>query len=131
MLNIRLFCTAIQLNVPTINGRVYSKETLDKIVEQTNRKAASGHCFLVTNVERTSASISLAEVVGRINVASLFDGQMLIDVELLDTPKGLPIRALPQEAVEKLTVFPIMYGTTKPDLTVDAASIALTGWALE
>ena len=75
----------IKMDVPTANGRIYSKEAINKLVEETNKKTVVPLHF--------NLGSDLASIVGIVKNAKVVDDQIVVKIQLLDTPKAVNIKA--------------------------------------
>lgn len=127
----KLICKLIKQGVATTNGRVYSPEALARIATLSNHQTLNGTCFLGADVSMEASMIRLSDVAGRVHLAEVVDGQLQIEVELLETAKGTPLLALTTDALQRtFSVVPVMYGTTSDGMNVDPYTLAVNGWAL-
>lgn len=126
----RLICKQIRQDVATANGRVYSREALDRIAALSNHLSLDGRCMLAVEPSE-STKIALKNVVGKVNIVSVNDGHLEVEVELLDTEQGAPLRALAPGVVGRMfTVAPLLYGDTSNGMNVDPYSLRFSGWTL-
>jgi hypothetical protein len=126
----KMVCKLIRQGEATANGRVYSKEALERVVALSNQRSLDGSCLVVTDTPLDSR-VLLANVVGKVSTALLVNGQIEVEVELLDTQKGGAFKALAPGVFERMfSVAPIMTGTTPNGMDIDPYSLAFTGWAL-
>jgi hypothetical protein len=100
-------CELIRADVPTANGHIYSKEALERAVEQFNHASKRGTCFVVKDAE-SDGRVLLNKVVARVHETQLRDGQLVCQVETLQTPVAKDIELLLQHG----TITPIAYGST-------------------
>ena len=130
-MRLRLYCKLIRQDVATANGRVYSREALARIAALSNQQSLENRCLLAADVPPDASTLKLADVVANVENCTLFDGGLHIDVCMLDTEKGKPLKALSAPLVEKaFSVVPIMFGTTPNGMNVDPYSITFKGWSL-
>jgi hypothetical protein len=95
-------CELIRADVPTANGHIYSKEALERAVEQFNHASKRGTCFVVKDAE-SDGRVLLNKVVARVHETQLRDGQLVCQVETLQTPVAKDIELLLQHG----TITPI------------------------
>ena len=118
-------CTLIRPGVPTANGRIYSQQAVDKLVEMTNEQAKDGHCMVVHDGQ-PDGRVALKDVVGLVRKATVEDNKMVCTVEMLATPKGLDMEMLFSKGV---SIAPLAYGRVGPDGKVDAETLRIDGWS--
>jgi hypothetical protein len=101
----------IQAGEPTLNGRIYSKEALERIVEDVQDKVKSRSLIgrVGTNQE---TRISLSEASHVVTNLEMGEKEMVMDIEILDTPKGEELRAL-IDSKTPLTIHPMFMGTVE------------------
>jgi len=120
----KFYCELIRPDVPTANGRIYSKEAIDKLVKMTNEQALDGHCMVVSDGQ-PDGRVKLADVVGLVRHASVEDDKMVCTVEMLQTPKAVNLEMLFNEGV---SIAPLAYGTVK-DGRVQKEDLKIHGWS--
>lgn len=103
-----IVCELIRADVPTANGHIYSKEALEKAVEQFNKASKRDTCFVVSDAE-PDGRVLLNKVAAKVHDTKLRDGQLVCQVEVLDTPAGKDI----QKILEHGTITPLARGTVK------------------
>jgi hypothetical protein len=125
MMTKKFFCELIRPGVATANGRIYSKEAVEKLVEMTNKQAEDGHCMVVHDGQ-PDGRVLLKDVVGLVRKATLEDEKMVCTVEMLATPKAVNLEMLFNDRV---SVAPLAYGHVGPDGKVEAESLRIHGWS--
>lgn len=101
-----IVCELIRADVPTENGNIYSNEVLDKAVEQFNKASKRDTCFVVSDAE-PDGRVMLSKVAAKVHHIQLRDGQLVCQLEMLDTPAGKDI----QNILEQCTITPLAYGS--------------------
>lgn len=93
----------IRANVPTHNGRVYSREVLEKAAAKFRKES---FCPVVCrNGEPVNGLVKLADVVGFAENVSVDDGVMTADIRILPGEKEVMLSSmLEAELVKTLTV---------------------------
>jgi len=116
---ITLSCKFIQAGVPTLNGRVYTAEALEKACGAV-RKPMLG-CIGVD----VSSKTKLTEVSHEVhNLRVNSNGVLIADVKILDTDKGKDLRFMFESGKELLTLNPCFDGAINNDGAVYDATIA-------
>lgn len=82
-----LIANILPIATPTINGRVYSKDVLQKIV--TEFVPGFGQLGMTTD-----QTIRLTEISHKINSIYLEDGYLRAKISILDTPNGKTLKSL-------------------------------------
>lgn len=103
-----IVCELIRADVPTANGNIYPKEVLERAVEQFNSASKRNTCFVVSDAE-PDGRVLLSKVAAKVHSTKLRDGQLVCQVEMLDTPAGKDI----QKILEQGTITPLGMGTVK------------------
>lgn len=83
-----LTCNGVQAGIPTINERVYTRETLEKMIQRVNERGPSRSMLGMLGAP-SDGKTRLSEC-SHIVLGASFDagGRMAIDVEVMDTPGG-------------------------------------------
>jgi hypothetical protein len=126
MSNKKVFCNLIQPGVPTRNGRIYSVEAVQKLVEMTNEQAKDGHC-LVVREPRSDGRVSLKDTVGLVRHADVESEKMVCTIEMLKVPDADTLIKLLD--MGQASVAPLAYGHVNADGKVDADSLRIHGWS--
>jgi hypothetical protein len=121
----KVVCKAITADVPTRTGLIYSREALERVVEQSNRQSKQNRCLVVS--DEFAGRPLLKDVVGKVHETTIEDGKMVCQVELLETPRTNEIAELLNG--EDFSISPCMYGNIKGRL-VDPSTLTLDGWSL-
>jgi hypothetical protein len=123
-------CCLIKQDTPTVNGHIYTKEAMEKVVADTLKLAKKRHCFVGIGYPE-NGKLSLKEVAGLITDCQLVDGFLEVEVELLDTPRGKVVKmslvdgALPA----RYTVAPLLMGSSDKGY-INIHDLQTGGWAL-
>ena len=119
----RKTCPYILQDVPTDNGRIYSKAMLESIVEQANNPRGSeqyvAHDF-------SGSWMVLSDVAGQVSNCALENGRLACDVELLDTPRGKILKKIDESL---LVLSPV--ATAFLNDNGEIGYIRLRGWTLK
>jgi len=111
-----IVCHLIKADVPTQNGRIYSQHALEKMAYESNKASKRGTNFVVKDCP-PDGRVLLANVVGKVHETTVRDGQLVCQVEMLDTPVGKEIkRAMLWETA---SIEPVAYGTVKDGRVVE------------
>lgn len=119
-------CVLIQPGVPTRNGRVYSEEAVQKLVDMTNEQAKDGHC-LVTKEPRSDGRVSLKDTVGLVRNARVESEKMVCTIEMLKVPDADTLIKLLDAG--QASVAPLAYGHVGEDGKVDKDTLRIHGWS--
>lgn len=122
----KVFCNLIQPGVPTRNGRIYSEEAVQKLVEMTNEQAKDGHC-LVVKEPRTDGRVSLKDTVGLVRHADVESEKMVCTIEMLSVPDAATLIKLLDSG--QASIAPLAYGHVDADGKVDKDSLRIHGWS--
>jgi len=120
----KVVCEAITADVPTRSGIIYSRAALERVVAQSNKQSKQHRCLLVS--DQFAGRPLLKDVIGKVHEASIEDGKMVCQVEILETPRAKEISDLLKM---DFSVSPCMYGNIK-DRFVDPNTLTLDGWSL-
>jgi hypothetical protein len=118
-----IVCELIRADVPTANGHIYSKEALEKAVEQFNKASKRDTCFVVKDAA-PDGRVLLKDIVAKVHDTQLRDGQLVCQVEMLKTPAAKDIEML----LEHGTITPIAYGSTNNG-RVNADDLRVVGFS--
>lgn len=96
--------TVLVANQPTINGHIYSRECIKAAVDAVHGKLLALSAYLSDD----PFSTELVDLAGGVtSVSSPNDGQtMVIELNILDTPKGLKMLEILTTNPEKLSITP-------------------------
>jgi hypothetical protein len=131
MKDVRVSCKKITRDIPTeISGRIYSRECLDRMVEQSNAMAAKGRCFVTLGYPSYGMGIRLTDIMGTAFDFSVYNDRVAATLRFLPTPQG--------EVAMKLWVLehpmafmPYSYALVGAESRVAAESLMLRGWYLD
>jgi hypothetical protein len=73
----KILIDCIEADKPTRNNRIYSKESLEKMVELFNEKAKNKTCYVTNEI---SPNTSLDSIMGLVTNCELQKGRMVIEV---------------------------------------------------
>lgn len=121
-----IVCHLIKVDEPTQNGRIYSKEALESAVEQFNKASKRDTCFVVKD-QPSDSRILLTNVAGKIHNTELRDGQLVAQVELLDTPAGQSIQDMFFN--DDVSIAPIAFGRVNDFGHVVAEDLRVLGFS--
>jgi hypothetical protein len=120
----KVICNAITADVPTRTGLIYSREALERVVEQSNNQSKQHRCLVVS--DEYAGRPMLKDVVGKVHEATIEDGKLVCQVEMLETPRA---RELGELLNQGFSISPCMYGNIKGKV-VDPKTLTLDGWSL-
>jgi len=80
----------IQPDVPTANGRIYSKDVINEIVNKTNLNILKKKPVLLYS----TLGNDLTNAVGVVENSRLVNDRIVIDIKLLDTTTALVVKEL-------------------------------------
>lgn len=121
----KVVCNTITAGIPTRTGLIYSQEALERVVEQSNNQSKQHRCLVVS--DEYAGRPMLKDVVGKVHEATIEDGKMVCQVELLDTPRARELKALLE--IGGYSISPCMYGNIEGK-TVNPKTLTLDGWSL-
>lgn len=93
----------MKLDTPSINGRVYSKETMEEVVKNFNESQIKGGTL--GKVEEMTHPIDLKDLSHVFENVRIEDDKVMATMNILDTPKGQNVKALLESNV-KLALAP-------------------------
>lgn len=100
----KIKCELVKAGVPTINDRVYPKETLQKAIDEYNKQP-----YKLGTLGR-SMEVSIVQSSHKIkNLYLDDDGSMKADIEILDTPVGKYLKEMIEKEIP-LTLHPHFIG---------------------
>lgn len=124
-------CCLIKQDTPTVNGRIYTQEVLEKIVADTLKPAKERRCFFGIGYP-ASGKLSLKEVAGLITNCQLVDGFLEVEADLLDTPRGKAVKMslVGGELPSGYTLAPMLMGSYSDGSYINLRDLQVEGWAL-
>jgi hypothetical protein len=86
----------IEIGKPTKNGRIYTKEVVEKIVDLYNKKinSDSGCYVTIESPDYNIDNIDLSKVAGVVKSCSIEDNHIVIDIEPLSSNNGILLKKL-------------------------------------
>lgn len=93
--------TILNLDVPNANGRTYTTETAQAMVDQATKRMSDGHALfgeLGYPTGEPFSTVDLNRVSHQITEVRVEDGKLIGKMKLLDTPMGNIARTLLDEA---------------------------------
>lgn len=81
----------LTIDVPTLNGRTYTAEVAETIIDKVN---STSHGVLGMMGVPPRLTVDLLQVSHRVSNARIADGQVIVDVHVLETPHGKALNAL-------------------------------------
>lgn len=112
--------TILNLDVPNANGRIYTTETAQAIVDQANKRMSNGRALfgeLGYPTGEPFGNIDLNRVSHQITEVRIEDGKLIGKMKLLDTPMGQIAKTLLDEAPH-VGIRPRGFANVQPDGTV-------------
>lgn len=114
----KLECSLIEADKPTVNGRIYPRESLEKAIEDFNAKDEE---VVHIGTLGTCTELSLDKASHEIKDLWLTeDGYMEAEVKLLDTIYGRLAKSLDSSLLQ---LSPTFTATVNEDMVVDVDSI--------
>lgn len=124
------FKSIIKEGVPTANGRIYEKGSLQKFKDYLQEKIDNKTCFVWMGQEITEPDDSMIkDAVGVVESIDVKDGQAIFDITLFDTPRKQMIELLSDD----LLVDFLLCGKTLDELNnegykvVDTSEFTIAG----
>lgn len=111
----------IQPDLPTINGRIYSKEICDKMMEDIKKL---GYVYLGSAMNSTKHALEMSDystpdlktVAAKVEDVHYHGGKIMIDSIILDTPCGTAVKnTLNEHTTSSLTCIPAGFGSVYKD----------------
>ena len=121
-----IVCYAIKMDEPTQNGRIYSQHVLEKMVYEFNKMSKQRRA-LVLKDNPPDGRMLLKDVAGMVHETKLRDGQLVCQVELLETPAGKDIADLFFN--EDVSIEPVAFGRTNDFGHVIPEDLNLVGFS--
>lgn len=82
-------CDLIKEGIPTVNGRTYSKEALERVANQS-----LGVLVQLGNESRSLNTLELEKCLGDITACEVRDGSLVADIRFFDTDSAKLAKAL-------------------------------------
>jgi len=111
-------CNLIKAGEPTLNGRIYPKETLQKAVDSYNKQT-----YKLGTLGR-SMEVSIVQSSHKIKNLYLDNGIMKADIEILDTPNGNILKEMIEKEIP-LTLHPHFIGEVDKNNIVEIKKISI------
>lgn len=111
-----LVCELIKADAPTTNGNIYTQHALDKLAYESNQASKRGTNFVVKDMP-SDGRVLLTNVAARVHDTQVRDGQLVCQVELLNTPAGKEIQKM--FSGDGVSIAPVAYGSTKDGHVVE------------
>jgi hypothetical protein len=104
-MNITINC--IEAEVPTQNGRIYSKEALEKMRDLLNKKIKSKNAFIYKNCDKR-----LSSIIGLVTECKIENNKIVVDANFngLKTLSG-DVFEIDKFDKEKIQLFPMTIGS--------------------
>lgn len=118
----------LRVGVPTLNNRIYPKEVVEKALKNYQKQIAERKAFVTTYSE--GCQVLLKDVVGLVQEAEVKDDNLVIKMEVLDTPVVLGLKSPDGTLNASLVkVAPFGLGTLKENVVQD--DFQLLGFHIE
>ena len=88
-MTVKLVAKILDCDVPNKNGHIYSTETAKSIIEKAGNRPLFGRIGMAPG-----DSIVLEDVSHQISNLRIKDGQLIADIEVLQTPQGKVLESL-------------------------------------
>lgn len=116
------------LDVPNKNGRIYSKEVMEKAIleyqHSIDKEISFGHLGLNENDDKQM--IKLAEVSHQILSIRIEDDKVMGDIKVFDTPAGKVVQTLKKGIDNNDFIFvPNMIGTIEDNIVTKCKIISI------
>jgi len=103
-----IWCECIKAGEPTVNGRTYTEESLQKMVADAQENVKAGR--MLGQLENSfDGKTRLSAVSHKIDQLKVIDGQIVVDITTLPTSNGLFLRAA-LERGERIQIQPRILG---------------------
>ncbi len=116
----------LEANTPTLNGNVYSRDVLKKMISESKEIVESGK-FFGTYKDFDKDAIDLTQVTHRVTNIDLVDDKVVATAEILDTPAGerllIQLDKHPQDFVLRTVGFGIVEHNVVKDYKLVAVNI--------
>ena len=111
--------SALEVNKPTVNGRIYSKEALNEAIKVYKEKVDAGVAFgqLGSSINDNS-NLFIGKVSHVCEDIKMVDNDVICSIRTLNTPEGERINALLEEDF-KVKTFTVGIGKLKDDKVED------------
>lgn len=124
----KIFCRDICEDVPTVNGHIYDRHSMECIAAMSNGLAMYRRSFVVIDDARSFGTrVTLAATIGLVTDVSLVNGRFLCDIELLDVPRARLFQGID---TERISISPLITGLIQDDRP-KAPTLTLQGWLLQ
>lgn len=101
----------LQAGVPTLNGNVYSREVIERMVDDINARSSSRSFFGTIGSWPDAGCVGVLDASHLVLGARLSeDGRLTLDVEVLDTPKGKMLKDMLSD-MSRVDILPHGYGS--------------------
>lgn len=128
---VRVACNKILVGVPTeISERIYSRECLDMMVEQSNRLAAKGACCVTLGYPNYGLGIRLQDTVGTAHSFEVRNERVFATLRFLPTSMGEVAMKL-WDLDHPMAFMPYAYALVGSERRVSKDSLMLRGWYLD
>lgn len=131
MRDVRVTCATIVVEEPTkTTGRVYSRECLDLMVEQSNALAARGAMF-VTSGYPAYGNRDMTKIVGQAFDFEVYKDRVAATLRFIPTPVGIATLKIWDLVDGSFQFLPYFHAFVGAGNRVSAESLMLRGWYLD
>lgn len=114
----------LRCDEPTAAGHIYPTEVVERAIEDYQEQMKKAGGFLYGDLNANEVGINLAEVSHKITDIYLEDGEVFVEVEVLDTPFGQHLSGM----CDDLHITPVGVGTLDKDGCIGDYVIAKTSF---
>lgn len=127
----------LEMNKENLNGRIYTRECVENMIEQFNRKfGQQGYFFGETGIP-DSTTVSLSKISHNVTKIEIQGNKLLGDIQILNTPQGEFLKSFIKESLKDYISLlieitnpkvPIVFrprsiGSVNPDKTIEITEL--------
>lgn len=109
---------ALILNNPTSNGRIYTTELMEKVIDSAQHQIREQRLFVSTAPEGDERA-SLNDVVGLVHELTIENGSLMVEFDILNTSKSTILFSKNETEDLSIIVSPYGVGTVKDNVVQD------------
>lgn len=106
---------ALILNKPTSNGRIYTTELMEKVIESVQPQIREQRLF-VSTVPEGDERASLKDVVGLVHELTIENENLMVEFDILNTSKSTLLFSKNETEDISIRISPYGVGTVKDDV---------------
>jgi len=108
----------LEVNTPTVNGNVYSREILKQMINESKEIVESGK-FFGTYKDFNNDVINLNQVTHRVINIDLVDDKVIATAEILNTPAGEKLLMQLDKHPQDFVMRTVGFGTVEDNVVKD------------